>query len=220
MTASASASAYGQARPGLFTPVLIGGAVIVMLSFAVRGSFGVFQIPIGTEFAWPRAEFSMAIAIQNLAWGVSQPAFAALGERFGNRRTIVLGALVYALGLVFLASSTTPGQMQLWNILIGCGIAGTGFGVILGIVGRAAAPEHRSMTLGIATAAGSAGQVIGAPLAQFLLQHMHWSGVFLTFAAMVLGSLAMLPLLRAPAAPPSPRPTSSSPPPWSSVPGR
>jgi len=81
MTASASASGYGQARPGLFTPVLIGGAVIVMLSFAVRGSFGVFQIPIGTEFAWPRAEFSMAIAIQNLAWGVSQPAFAALGDR-------------------------------------------------------------------------------------------------------------------------------------------
>jgi MFS family permease len=112
----------------------------------------------------------------------------------------VLGALVYALGLVLSAWSTTPGQMQLWNILIGCGISGTGFGVILGIVGRAAAPEHRSMTLALATAAGSAGQVIGAPVAQFLLQHMHWSSVFLTFAAVVLGSLAMLPLLRAPAA--------------------
>jgi len=193
-------AAPGRPATGLFTPVLIGGSVIVMLSFAVRGSFGVFQIPIGTEFGWPRAEFSMAIAIQNLAWGVSQPAFAALGERFGNRRAIVLGALVYALGLVLSAYSTTPGQMQLWNILIGCGISGTGFGIILGIVGRAAAPEHRSMTLALATAAGSAGQVIGAPVAQFLLQHMHWSGVFVTFAAVILGSLAMLPLLRAPAA--------------------
>ena len=69
-------AAHSRPASALFTPVLIGGSVIVMLSFAVRGSFGVFQIPIGTEFGWPRAEFSMAIAIQNLAWGVSQPAFA------------------------------------------------------------------------------------------------------------------------------------------------
>ena len=76
----------------LFTPVLIGGAIILMLSFAVRASFGVFQIPIAEEFGWPRAEFSLAIAIQNLAWGIGQPIFGALAERFGDRRAIIAGA--------------------------------------------------------------------------------------------------------------------------------
>jgi MFS family permease len=187
-------------RAKLITPVLIGGSVIVMLGFAIRASFGVFQLPIAAEFGWPRIEFSLAIAIQNLAWGIGQPVFAAIGERFGNRRAIILGALVYALGLVLSAYGTTPGEMQIWNILIGCGVAGTGFGVILAMVGRAASDEHRSMTLGIATAAGSAGQVIGPPVAEFLLGLMSWPSVFMVFAGVILASLLMLPLLRAPAA--------------------
>ncbi len=183
---------------GLITPVLVGGALILMLSFAVRASFGVFQIPVAAEFGWPRAEFSLAIAIQNLAWGIGQPVFAAIGERFGDRRAIVLGALVYAAGLVLSSVSVTPEGHQLWNILIGCGIAGTGFGVILGIVGRAAPDEQRSMTLGIATAAGSAGQVIGPPAAAYLLGLMAWPSVFLVFAAVILASLMLLPMLKAP----------------------
>jgi len=187
-------------RSSLITPVLIGGAAILLLSFAVRASFGVFQIPVAEEFGWPRGEFSLAIAIQNLAWGIGQPVFAAIGERFGNRRAIVIGALVYAAGLVLTANATTPGEMQLWNVLVGCGVAGTGFGVILGIVGRAASAENRSMTLGIATAAGSAGQVVGAPAAAVLMEIMPWQSLFLVFAAVILCILLMLPLLRAPAA--------------------
>ena len=183
-------------NPSLMTPVLIGGATILMLSFGVRASFGVFQIPIGAEFGWPRAEFSLAIAVQNLAWGVGQPVFAALGERFGDRLAIVLGALVYALGLVLSAASATPEAHQLWNILIGCGIAGTGFGVILGIVGRSAPAERRSTALGIATAAGSAGQVIGPPAAQYLLGLMAWPSVFVVFAAVILASLLLLPIMK------------------------
>ncbi len=182
----------------LITPVLIGGSVILMLGFAVRASFGVFQIPIASEFGWLRIEFSLAIAIQNLAWGIGQPIFAAIGERFGVRKAVVLGALCYAAGLVLSAYGTTPGEHQIWNILIGCGVAGTGFGVILAIVGRAAADEHRSMTLGIATAAGSAGQVIGPPVAEFLLGLMAWPSVFMVFAGVILASLLLLPLLRAP----------------------
>jgi MFS family permease len=126
----------------LMTPVLIGGCFILMLSFAIRASFGMFQIPIATEFGWPRADFSMAIAIQNLAWGIGQPVFGALAERFGDRRTIILGALFYATGLVLSSFAVTPGAHQLLNILIGFGIAGTGFGVILAVVGRAASPEN------------------------------------------------------------------------------
>ena len=158
-----------QTRAPLITPVLIGGCLIIMIGFAVRASFGVFQIPIATEFNWPRAEFSLAIAIQNLAWGIGQPIFGAIAERFGDRKAIILGALCYAVGLVLSSVAVTPGAHQFLEIFVGFGIAGMGFGVILAVVGRAASDENRSMALGIATAAGSAGQVIGAPTAEYLL---------------------------------------------------
>ena len=186
-------------RPSLMTPVLIGGCVIILISFAIRASFGVFQIPIAEEFGWLRAEFSLAIAIQNLAWGIGQPIFGAIAERFGDRRAIVLGALVYALGLVLSSFAVTPGAHQLLEILVGFGIAGTGFGVILAVVGRAASDEHRSMALGIATAAGSAGQVIGAPVAELLLGFYSWQTVFILFAGAVLLTLLVLPMMRSPA---------------------
>ncbi|SMH41107.1 MFS transporter [Maritimibacter sp. HL-12] len=182
----------------LITPVLIAGATILMLSFAVRASFGVFQIPIAEEFGWLRADFSLAIAIQNLAWGIGQPIFGAIAEKLGDRRAIVLGALLYAAGLVASAFATTPLEHQLLEVAVGFGVAGTGFGVILAVVGRAASDRHRSMTLAIATAAGSAGQVFGAPVAEWLLTLMPWQSVFLVFAAVILGSLVMLPLMRTP----------------------
>lgn len=185
-------------KTSIFTPVLVAGCVILMLSFAIRASFGLFQIPIATEFDWPRAEFSMAIAIQNLAWGIGQPLFGALAERFGDRRAIILGALFYAAGLVLSSYAITPGAHQLWNILIGFGIAGTGFGVILAVVGRAASAENRSLALGIATAAGSAGQVIGAPMAESLLHFYPWQIVFVIFAGVILASLLALPFMRSP----------------------
>ncbi len=187
-----------QSKTPILTPVLIGGSIIVMIGFAIRASFGVFQIPIAEEFSWPRAEFSLAIAIQNLAWGIGQPIFAAFAEKFGDRKAIALGAVVYALGLVLSAFAITPGAHQLLEILVGFGVAGTGFGVILAVVGRAASDEHRSLSLGIATAAGSAGQVFGAPAAEWLLGFMPWQDVFLVFAALILASLFALPMLRAP----------------------
>jgi MFS family permease len=185
-----------QAKAPLMTPVLIAGSVILMLGFAIRASFGVFQIPIAAEFNWARSEFSLAIAIQNLAWGIGQPIFGMLAEKFGDRKAIITGALLYALGLILSSYAVTPGAHQMLAILVGFGIAGTGFGVILAIVGRAAAPENRSMALGIATAAGSAGQVIGAPTAEFLMRFMPWQSVFLVFAAVILASLFALPFIR------------------------
>ncbi|MBQ0811575.1 MFS transporter, partial [Roseovarius sp.] len=182
----------------LITPVLVAGCTIILISFAIRASFGVFQIPIATEFNWPRAEFSLAIAIQNLAWGIGQPLFGALAEKIGDQKAIFLGALTYAAGLVLSSFAVTPEAHQLYEILVGFGIAGTGFGVILAVVGRASSDENRSMSLAIATAAGSAGQVFGAPLAEFLLSLMTWQSVFLIFAAVIIAVLAMLPLMRAP----------------------
>ncbi len=183
----------------VFTPVLIGGAIILMIGFSIRASFGVFQIPIAAEFGWPRAEFSLAIAIQNLAWGIGQPIFGALAERFGDRKAIIGGALLYALGLVLSSFATMPYQHHLLEILVGFGIAGTGFGVILAVVGRASSDENRSLSLGIATAAGSAGQVFGAPMAAALLAYFPWQSVFVIFAVLILCALFALPLMRTPA---------------------
>lgn len=187
-----------MAKPSIFTPVLVAGCTILMLSFAIRASFGIFQIPVATEFGWLRSDFSTAIAIQNLAWGIGQPMFSAFGERFGDRKTIIIGALLYALGLVLSAYAVTPGQHQGLAILVGFGIAGTGFGVILPMIGRAASPQRRSLTLGIGSAIGSAGQVIGPPAAEFLLQSYSWQTVFVIFAAIILSALLALPFLRAP----------------------
>lgn len=186
-------------RPSnLVTPVLIAGCIIIMVSFAVRASFGVFQIPIAEEFGWARAEFSLAIAFQNLAWGIGQPIFGALAERLTDRKAIILGAIIYAAGLVLSSQAISPIAHQTYAWLVGFGIAGTGFGVILAVVGRAASDEHRSMTLAIATAAGSAGQVFGAPVAEYLLSFMAWQTVFMVFAGAVLASLLTLPMMRAP----------------------
>ncbi|MCL1629799.1 MFS transporter [Roseibaca sp. V10] len=183
----------------LMTPVLLGGCIIIMIGFAIRASFGVFQIPIAEEFGWLRAEFSLAIAIQNLAWGIGQPLFGAFAERFGDRRAILLGALVYAAGLVLSSFAVTPEAHQWLEVLVGFGVAGTGFGVILAVVGRAASDENRSLALGIATAAGSAGQVFGAPVAEILLGFYSWQTVFVIFAAAILLAMAALPMMRAPA---------------------
>ncbi|MDE4192271.1 MFS transporter [Phaeobacter gallaeciensis] len=190
-------SAAAQKTP-LFTPVLIVGCVIIMISFAVRASFGVFQIPIAEEFGWLRSEFSLAIAIQNLAWGIGQPIFGAVAEKIGDRKAIILGALTYAAGLVLSAGAVTPFQMQAYEWLVGFGIAGTGFGVVLAVVGRASSDENRSMSLAIVTAAGSAGQIFGAPWAEWMLSFLTWQTVFLIFAGVVLALILTLPLMRAP----------------------
>ncbi len=182
----------------LFNPVLIVGCIIITVSFAVRASFGVFQIPIADEFGWLRTDFSMAIAIQNLAWGIGQPIFGAIAEKIGDRRAIILGALFYAAGLVLSAWSVTPFEHQMYAWLVGFGIAGTGFGVILAVVGRAASDANRSMSLAIITAAGSFGQVLGAPTAEWMLSFLPWQTVFILFAVAVLTLVLTLPFMRAP----------------------
>lgn len=182
-------------KQSLFTPILVAGCIILMAGFAIRASFGLFQIPIAEQFGWMRSEFSMAIAIQNLAWGIGQPIFGALAEKYGDKKAIILGAVVYALGLVLSSYAVTPEAHQMLEILVGFGIAGTGFGVILAVVGRATSDEHRSLALGIATAAGSAGQIVGPPVADGLLRIMPWSSVFVVFAVVILAVLMVLPLM-------------------------
>ncbi len=187
-----------QHKAPLITPVLLVGCVIIIVSFGVRASFGMFQIPIASEFGWARAEFSTAIAIQNLAWGIGQPIFGAIAEKIGDRKAIILGILIYVLGMVLSSASVTPMGHQLNALLVGFGVAGTGFGVILAVVGRAASDENRSMALAIAAASGSVGQIVGPPLAEWLLDVVTWQTVFLFFAAAIAATLLLLPGLKAP----------------------
>ena len=181
------------------TPILIAASLVLLVSFAIRASFGVFQIPIANDLGWFRTEFSLAIAIQNLAWGIATPFFGAFAEKLGDRKAILVGVLIYSLGLSLSSIATTAAGHQMLEILVGVGIAGTGFGVVLGVVGRASSDEHRSLALGLTTAAGSAGQIIGPPLTQYLLNSMTWQNVFLFYSGLILLALLSLPFLKAPA---------------------
>ena len=180
----------------LISPVLIAGCLIIIVTFGIRGSFGVFQIPIENDFQWLRVEFSLAIAIQNLGWGIGAPIFGALGEKFGDKKMIIIGALCYVSGLIISTFAQSPLTHQFLELIIGFGIAGTGMGMILAVVGRASSEKNRSMALGIVTAAGSVGQMVGAPLAQFLLNLYGWQQVFIIFAFSIVLIMAVVPLLK------------------------
>ena len=180
----------------LFNPVLIAGSLILIVGFAIRASFGVFQIPIEEEFGWLRADFSLAIAIQNLAWGIGQPLFSMIAEKYGDRKAIFLGSVLYAVGLILSSYAITPLAHQFLEILIGFGIAGMGFGVILAVIGRTTSEKNRSLALGIATSAGSLGQIIGPPVIEKLLQQMPWQEVFMVLAVIVMASMVLLPMIK------------------------
>ena len=185
-----------QADVALFNPILIAGSLILLISFAIRSTFGLFQIPIAEDFLWARSEFSLAIAVQNLAWGIGTPIFSAFAEKYGDRKAITIGLLLYALGVFISSTASSPEAHQLLNILIGFGIAGSGFGPILAVVGRATSDSKRSLALGITTAAGSAGQVIGPPFAAILLSIMPWSSVFEIFAIISILTIILVPILK------------------------
>ena len=183
-------------KSSLITPVLLAGSLIIIITFGIRGSFGVFQIPIENEFQWLRVEFSLAIAIQNLGWGIGAPIFGALGEKFGDKKMIVAGAFCYVIGLVLSTYAQNPLTHQFLELIIGFGIAGTGLGMILAVVGRASSEKNRSMALGIVTAAGSFGQMFGAPIAQALLNFYSWQQVFIIFALTIILVMLVVPFLK------------------------
>ena len=183
-------------KSSLITPVLLAGSLIIIITFGIRGSFGVFQIPIENEFQWLRVDFSLAIAIQNLGWGIGAPIFGALGEKFGDKKMIVAGAFCYVIGLILSTYAQNPLTHQFLELIIGFGIAGTGLGMILAVVGRASSEKNRSMALGIVTAAGSFGQMFGAPIAQALLNFYSWQQVFIIFALTIILVMSVVPFLK------------------------
>ena len=184
-----------EKNTSIFTPVLIGGSLILLISFAIRSTFGLFQIPIAEEFLWARSEFSMAIAIQNLAWGIGTPLFSAFAEKFGDRKAITLGLILYAVGVFISSSASSPEAHQFLNILIGFGIAGSGFGPILAVVGRTASPEKRSLAMGLIAAAASFGQFAVVLPTMWMNKTFGWETSLVVLSAISLSLLIVLPLL-------------------------
>ena len=181
----------------LITPVLIAGCVVIMISFAVRASFGVFQIPVATEFNWPRAEFSLAIAIQNLAWGIGQPIFGAIAEKIGDRKAIIMGALMYAAGLVLSSMSVTPSPirpLESWSVsaLPAPALVSSSPWLAARRVTKTARCHSQLRPPQARQGRCSARRL---PL---LLDFMTWQSVFLVFAVAVLASLSVLPMMRSP----------------------
>ncbi|MEN0107084.1 MAG: MFS transporter, partial [Pseudomonas sp.] len=154
----------------------------------IRHGFGLFLPPMSAEFGWGRETFAFAIALQNLLWGLSQPFAGALADRYGAGRVMVVGGVLYALGLVLMASADSVWSLSLSaGLLIGFGLSGCTFSVVLGVVGRAVPAEKRSMAMGIAAAAGSFGQFAMLPGTLGLISWLGWS-----LALIALGGLAAL----------------------------
>jgi MFS family permease len=170
------------------TWILLGASLILALSLGTRHGFGLFLPPMSSEFGWGREVFAFAIALQNLIWGLTQPFTGALADRFGAKRTVIAGGILYAIGLGCMGLADSPLSLSLSaGLLIGIGLSGTSFSVILGVVGRAVPMEKRSMAMGIAAAAGSFGQFAMLPGTLGLLSWLGWS-----VALMALGLLVAL----------------------------
>jgi MFS family permease len=172
--------------------VLLCGALIVTLSMGIRHGFGFWLQPIITERGWTRETFSFALAIQNLAWGIAGPVAGMLADRFGAWRVLVVGGLLYALGLLLMALATDPLTFTLsTGLLIGVAQSGTTYAVIYGVLGRAVSPEKRSWAFGVAAAAGSFGQFVMIPMETMLIAHLGWQGALFLLAG---AALLILPL--------------------------
>lgn len=175
--------------------ILACGALVLTISMGIRQSFGLFLEPVSIDMGWDRQVFGLAMAVQNLLMGASQPFFGALADRWGSARVVVIGGALYVAGLLTMAVTATPWDFQLsTGVLIGFATSATGFPVILGAVARAFPPEKRSVALGIAGAGGSFGQFAVAPASPYLIAGIGWP-----LALVALACLAglMVPLAAA-----------------------
>ena len=177
--------------------VLLGSALILALSLGVRHGFGLFLPPMSAQFGWGREVFAFAIALQNLIWGLAQPFTGALADRFGAAKVVIVGGVLYAVGLLLMGMSDSPLSLSLSaGLLIGIGLSGTSFSVILGVVGRALPAEKRSMGMGIASAAGSFGQFAMLPGTLGLIGWLGWSTALLVLGVLVALIVPLVSMLK------------------------
>jgi predicted MFS family arabinose efflux permease len=177
--------------------MLAAAAIVLSIALGIRHGFGLFLQPMSLEFGWGRETFALAIALQNLVWGAAQPVTGMIADRFGAARTMVGGTVLYVAGLVLMSVSSTPGALFLSvGVLLGLGLSGTTFAVVLGAVSRAVPPEQRSRAMGVATAIGSFGQFVMLPGSLSLIGWFGWSAALIALAAIatsMAGLSAVLP---------------------------
>jgi MFS family permease len=185
-----------------------------MISFGPRSSLGFFLTPLSQTNHWGRDVFALAVAIQNLLWGIGQPFAGAIADRFGTNRVLCVGAVLYALGLAIMARSTTPELLDLSaGVLIGLGLSGCSFNIVLGAFGKLLPEKWRPLSFGAGTAAGSFGQFLYSPIAVALMDKFGWQEALLIFGAVTLLILPLSLALATPAAATgqvTPRPTQSA----------
>ncbi len=183
--------------------IMIGGGVILFLSLGMRQSFGLFQLPVIEAKGWGREVFSIAIAIQNVVWGITQPFFGWLADRYGAAKIAVLGGGLYALGLALMAFPDSQTLLYLGGgLVVGMALAASSFAVVLGAIGRVAPPERQGMSMGVASAVGSLGQFLMIPGSSALISMIGWSDAFLVLAfVMLLICICARSIRTAPAAP-------------------
>lgn len=174
------------ARAPLPWLIIIAGCLIALLSFGPRSAMGFFQLPMLADTGWDRTTFGLAMAIQNLFWGLGQPFFGAIADKFGTWKVLALSSLLYSSGLFMMSVAPSPGWFYMGGgVLAGLGIASASFGIVLAAFARNVAPERRSMAFGIGTAAGSAGMFVFAPLSQGLIDAYGWQEALVWMAAMM-----------------------------------
>ncbi|MEX2631577.1 MAG: MFS transporter [Tistlia sp.] len=178
-----------RAGPGWRTPlvVIVAGCLIAMVGFGVRSVFGLFLEPMTEAHGWSRETFGLALAIQNLLWGLGVPVAGALADRYGASRVLALGAVAYALGVWGMAEADSGAMLHLTGgVLTGLGVAFTAFSLALAAMAKVVGPERRSFALGLGTAAGSFGQVVFSPLGQAFINSFGWYNALLLLAASTL----------------------------------
>ncbi|MCZ6607278.1 MAG: MFS transporter [Alphaproteobacteria bacterium] len=177
------------------TLIILAGCLISLLNFGVRAGFGLWLDPMSRTFEWSREVFALAVAIQNLMWGVAQPFAGALADRYGTARVLAAGAVIYAVGVFLVAFSGTPTTLTLsLGLLVGLGVAGSSFAIVLAAFGRMVPADRRSRALGLGTAAGSMGQFLLVPAGQLFLEAYGWQAALIILS---LFPLAIVPLATA-----------------------
>ncbi len=190
-----TAAASNRSDAALAWLLIACGCLIAMMTFGPRSAMGFFQVPMLAEKGWDRSTFGLAMAIQNLAWGVGTPLFGALADKYGTWRVLALSGLLYCSGLAVMAFAATPLWLHIGGgVLIGLGIASGSFGIVLAAFARNTPEERRTFVFGLGTAAGSAGMFVFAPLSQGLIDTVGWRDALVWLGALML----IVPLLAIP----------------------
>lgn len=180
------------------TVIILAGSVVLTLSFGIRSVFGVMLDPISDTFGWPREIFSLSMAISNIMWGVAQPFFGWIADRYGDRKAIWLGFACYLLGMIVTVLAQSPLMMHAGaGFLVGMGVSGTAFGLILSVVGRATPEEKRSQALALTAALGSLGQMVLPALSGFMVESLGWQTTLIYLTAGLIPMAFCIPLLKA-----------------------